>query len=368
MIQISTVTDDYILDILSLKTIIKPYLKEIFENPDVIKIFYAGDNDLAWLQRDFYIIVNNYFDVKMLASLCNKNIDCSLANLIETYCEKGKMDKKQKKLLQISPWWKRPLSEEQLNYAALDSHYLIYLREKLLTIFFEKVSDCKKILSFFLKLEEVTKKTFSSKEFNKFEFYETFNKLLKSQKQTTIIEKPNNEEEKKLEKEDEKKLEKEDDKKFPDKKYMQFYFIKLAELRDIKAREKDIGVEEMCPNNFLFELSKEISFKNIDEIIKSENYPKEVKEFLISNLAKVQEILSFDKAAINNEISLIISSQKNTMTLEKSNRKKERQKQIEEMFMRKSPAYDNCSILAPDGFLLWFFIFFIFKIFFKKSL
>lgn len=35
------------------------------------------------------------------------------------------------------------------------------------------------------------------------------------------------------------------------------------------------------------------------------------------------------------------------------NKKFERRKKIEELFTRKTPAYENCSILAPDGMLLW---------------
>jgi ribonuclease D len=50
-----------------------------------------------------------------------------LAGLLEKFCDE-KIDRQMKKNMQVSEWWKRPLSEEQKNYAALDSHYLIFLR------------------------------------------------------------------------------------------------------------------------------------------------------------------------------------------------------------------------------------------------
>lgn len=344
MIQISTSLQDYILDISSLKQIVRPFLKEILENGDKIKIFYAGDNDLSWLQRDFSLSVTNYFDIKAAALFFNKTMDCSLANLIDIFCEKGKMDKKQKKILQLSPWWQRPLSEDQKNYAALDSHYLIVLREKLLQVIFEKQKDCKQIMKFFLKLEEISQKVYIAKDFNKLEYYELFGKMSKTLKQEIKQEKEKDKEEVKIS-ENEELFEKSSHEK-------RFYFIKIAELRDLKAREKDCGVEELCTNTLLFEIS--------NKIMQNESWKLWDNAFFKDNLEKIKEILATNKEAIEGELSKIMLLNKKNNNLEKAKRKQERLKQIEDLFLRKTPAYENCSILAPDGFLLWLFINMIF--------
>ena len=186
LVQISTPNSNYILDIITLRPIIRSYLQLVLENPKIIKIFYSGDNDIFWLQRDFSLRVFSYFDVKVAALFLNKTIDCSLSHLIETFCESGKMDKKQKKTLQVSDWFNRPLSEEQLNYAAMDSHYLISLREKLLSVIFGKTQDLNSIIGFLEKMEGISKKNYQTKEFNKLEAFETFNKKYKEAKGTAV--------------------------------------------------------------------------------------------------------------------------------------------------------------------------------------
>lgn len=52
LMQISTKEQNLILDVLKLKDSVK-MLQPVFENPNIIKVFYAGHNDLKWLNRDF---------------------------------------------------------------------------------------------------------------------------------------------------------------------------------------------------------------------------------------------------------------------------------------------------------------------------
>ena len=92
------------------------------------------------------------------------------------------MDKKQKKTLQVSDWFKRPLTEEQLNYAAMDSHYLIALRERMLSVIFEKTKDLNSLMGLFERMEIISKKNYQTKEFNKQEMFELFNKKYKEAK------------------------------------------------------------------------------------------------------------------------------------------------------------------------------------------
>lgn len=71
-------------------------MKKIFENPNILKIFYGGGSDLLWLNRDFGIFVVNYFDIYNACLFHDKREDCSLVGLLSRYC-KVKIDRKYKK-------------------------------------------------------------------------------------------------------------------------------------------------------------------------------------------------------------------------------------------------------------------------------
>ena len=60
--QISTRTEDFIVDTLKLHAHIGPYLRDIFQDPNKRKVMHGADKDILWLQRDFRIYVCNMFD------------------------------------------------------------------------------------------------------------------------------------------------------------------------------------------------------------------------------------------------------------------------------------------------------------------
>ncbi|CAH1452231.1 unnamed protein product [Lactuca virosa] len=62
LMQISTRTEDFIVDTLKLRVHIGPYLREIFKDPTKRKVMHGADKDILWLQRDFGIYVCNMFD------------------------------------------------------------------------------------------------------------------------------------------------------------------------------------------------------------------------------------------------------------------------------------------------------------------
>jgi exosome complex exonuclease RRP6 len=62
LMQISTRTEDYIVDTFKLRIHIGPYLREIFKDPKKKKVMHGADRDIIWLQRDFGIYVCNLFD------------------------------------------------------------------------------------------------------------------------------------------------------------------------------------------------------------------------------------------------------------------------------------------------------------------
>ncbi|KAK4382125.1 protein RRP6-like 2 [Sesamum angolense] len=62
LMQISTRTEDFIIDTLRLRVQIGPHLREVFKDPTKRKVLHGADRDIVWLQRDFGIYVCNMFD------------------------------------------------------------------------------------------------------------------------------------------------------------------------------------------------------------------------------------------------------------------------------------------------------------------
>lgn len=98
-------------------------LAEIFGNPAILKIFHAGDNDIRIIKRDYDFTFRNIFDTQRAAAILGHHY-LSLETLIQEYLP---VDFKKKKKTQRSRWEIRPLTEEQLHYASLDTFHLIPL-------------------------------------------------------------------------------------------------------------------------------------------------------------------------------------------------------------------------------------------------
>jgi ribonuclease D len=101
------------------------FLGEVINDPAVLKILHAGDNDIRILKRDYAFAFRNIFDTHRAASLlgCRR---LSLATLLEDYLGIILIKK-----MQRSRWDLRPLSVEQLDYAALDTAHLLALYRRL---------------------------------------------------------------------------------------------------------------------------------------------------------------------------------------------------------------------------------------------
>ncbi|GAB2263701.1 hypothetical protein Droror1_Dr00025835 [Drosera rotundifolia] len=131
LMQISTRSEDFVIDTLKLRVHIGPYLREVFKDPSKKKVMHGADKDILWLQRDFGIYVCNMFDTGQ-ASRVLKMERYSLEFLLLHLC--GVTANKQ---YQNAEWRLRPLPSEMLRYARDDTHYLLYiydlLRAKLLS-------------------------------------------------------------------------------------------------------------------------------------------------------------------------------------------------------------------------------------------
>lgn len=121
----------YLLDVLDQPDLVREFVDKIMVNPDIEKVFH-----------------NSSYDVKFLGNKQAENITCTLdiAKKIPNYllplpnyqlktlatvlCDFNNIDKQE----QQSDWGKRPLTEEQIDYAYLDCIYLAQIHSQLLKL------------------------------------------------------------------------------------------------------------------------------------------------------------------------------------------------------------------------------------------
>ena len=123
LIQFSTHETDYLLDPLKLNDL-SP-LAPIFANPKIEKTFHAAEYDIITLKRDFGFSFANIFDTMQAARILGYKqvgLDSILAERFGVIVNKR---------YQKADWGRRPLSADMLNYARLDTHYLLDLRNLL---------------------------------------------------------------------------------------------------------------------------------------------------------------------------------------------------------------------------------------------
>lgn len=123
LLQFSTPKADYLVDPLALSHLDE--LAPIFANPNIEKIFHAAEYDLICLKRDFNFKFSNLFDTMHAARVLGYpavGLDKLLGDKFAIPIDKR---------YQKANWAARPLPEEQIQYAMLDTHYLFDLRDVL---------------------------------------------------------------------------------------------------------------------------------------------------------------------------------------------------------------------------------------------
>jgi ribonuclease D len=97
----------------------------MLQDPAIEKIFHAAEYDIILMKQDFGWQMVNLFDTMWAARILGIN-RVGLANLLEERYG-ARLNKKYQK----ANWCKRPLSNSQLTYAQMDTHYLHRLRDDL---------------------------------------------------------------------------------------------------------------------------------------------------------------------------------------------------------------------------------------------
>ncbi|DBB10844.1 TPA: hypothetical protein ACH3X3_007317 [Trebouxia sp. C0006] len=121
LMQLSTRQEDFIVDTLALRADLGAALTPIFADPKIVKVLHGADKDIQWLQRDFGLYMANMFDTGQ-ASRVLEYSGHGLGYLLQHFCQ-VKTDKK----YQLADWRVRPLPEELVLYARMDTHYLLYI-------------------------------------------------------------------------------------------------------------------------------------------------------------------------------------------------------------------------------------------------
>jgi len=123
LIQISSPRMDYILDPLRINNISS--LGNLFRDPKIEKVFHASEYDFLILHEEYQFEFQNLFDTMLAAQILGRTklgLDALLEELVGITVNKK---------YQRADWGKRPLSEDMLRYAQMDTHYLIKIRHEL---------------------------------------------------------------------------------------------------------------------------------------------------------------------------------------------------------------------------------------------
>ncbi|KAJ2003970.1 exosome nuclease subunit [Coemansia thaxteri] len=124
LVQISTRTHDFVVDALALRGQLH-MLNEVTADPRIVKVFHGAESDVVWLQRDFGVYVVGLFDTYHASHVLNMGHH-SLAHLLRVFCSYD-ADKR----YQLADWRIRPVPSEMMHYARADTHFLLYVFDRM---------------------------------------------------------------------------------------------------------------------------------------------------------------------------------------------------------------------------------------------
>lgn len=133
LMQISTRDEDFVIDAIKLRKELRDdKLGGVMADPSVIKVFHGADSDIVWLQQDFDIYVVGLFDTYHATKVLHF-VQHSLASLLKLYC-----DYEADKRYQMADWRIRPVPDAMMQYARSDTHFLLYIYDKLRNALLER--------------------------------------------------------------------------------------------------------------------------------------------------------------------------------------------------------------------------------------
>ncbi|GAA6153152.1 ribonuclease D [Pseudoteredinibacter isoporae] len=147
LLQINDGEQNFLIDPLVFDTQELEPLRELWRNTAVVKVLHACSEDLEVFQHWLGVVPQPLFDTQMAANYAACGFSLSYAKLVQQF-----LDLELEKGETRSDWLKRPLSESQCHYAALDVEYLLDIYQRLSAQLEEKQrlgylqEDCQRLL------------------------------------------------------------------------------------------------------------------------------------------------------------------------------------------------------------------------------
>ncbi|KAJ3093723.1 exosome nuclease subunit [Physocladia obscura] len=220
LIQISTRHEDFIVDALVLRSHL-PQLNIVLSNPNVIKVLHGAESDIIWLQRDFGCYIVGLFDTYHASHVLELE-GHGLAFLLKWYC-----GVETNKKFQLADWRIRPISKEMIKYARIDTHYLLYIYDRMRNEVLDKDLDSKQFLRVVLDRSKETSLRVYEKEVYDSENGEGYNGWSPILRKSSISLTP----------------------------IQTSIFKALHAWRDRTARVEDESVRYVCPNHILLQIA-----------------------------------------------------------------------------------------------------------------
>ncbi len=127
----STGVSAYLLDVLDKPDLAEYFINHVMINPNIEKVFHNSGFDLKYLGKKLAQNITCTYQIARkitrdrlkVSNLKLKTLASELCNFVNVDADEGGSD-----------WGKRPLSNKQLKYAAMDTVYLAAVHRKLLEI------------------------------------------------------------------------------------------------------------------------------------------------------------------------------------------------------------------------------------------
>lgn len=118
LLQVAYDGDSAIIDPLS-SVDLSPFF-EILQNPDIVKVFHSGKQDIEIFYNLSGKVPQNVFDTQIAAMVCGFSENIGYGNLVHDITHVD-LDKSRR----LTDWSLRPLDQAQLEYAICDVTYLV---------------------------------------------------------------------------------------------------------------------------------------------------------------------------------------------------------------------------------------------------
>ena len=118
----------FVIDCLACWNGIKRYLGPLFENPRVIKVGLALQQDVQFLLRDFGIVTRGAFDLQIAIKFTEQASNVGYASVLASCgCDPHILStiEASKTCVRGVDWRRRPLTVEMILYASNDTYYLL---------------------------------------------------------------------------------------------------------------------------------------------------------------------------------------------------------------------------------------------------